>query len=229
MSKETSTNDLPSAGGFAMTRGRVLVAGGAASLAVLATVAALAASPTATPVHINPALHSQTPTSTPSPAPAATGIDGSMMVPFAAGDRLSKMDQLRAELEQVNIEADIAKKKAEIRTAAGGSTALASGSAIPPIPGLAMPAQNLGLLPPLPVADTPVRPPATAPSIPRPTAYQVIEAWGSGPSRQAVLRAAVGGDRIVHVGDHVGNEVVAAIVDGVVKLRDRRGAIRIIT
>ncbi|WP_206245874.1 hypothetical protein [Novosphingobium terrae] len=138
--------------------------------------------------------------------------------PASTAERLYRLDQLRADLEEAKLRAQIAKANQEAK--GQGSTA----AAMPPIPGLGMGASPaLGLLPPLPTTSAPARPKGGLDTLPdaAPT-VEVMETYGVGKDRQAIVNIG-GAKRIVHVGDLVMGGTVVAIGTASISVRGSRG------
>lgn len=151
------------------------------------------------------------------PATDATGPNGA--IPRASGARLSRLDGLRAVLEEEKLLRDIAKVRAEARDARSPTVGPMASSPVP-----------LSSFPPVASLDVPPLPPRgsasfSAPS-PRPSGpgIAVLEAWGSG-TRQA--RVSVdGNERLVRVGDRIGGATVTDISNGELTLSDAKGVKR---
>lgn len=148
------------------------------------------------------------------PATAATAPKGA--IPVASGARLSRLDGLRALLEEEKLLRDIAKVRAEARDAPAPMGAQIASSPVP-----------LSSFPPVASLDVPPLPPRGGASLsPSPArvsgpGIEVLEAWGSG-ARQA--RVSVNGsERLVRVGDRIGTATVTDISNGELTLSDTKG------
>ena len=60
------------------------------------------------------------------------------------------------------------------------------------------------------------------PESPEAPAFTLVEAWGAGSERQAIIRSGAG-DRLVRVGDPIPPGVITAIGGGAVTYRDPHG------
>ena len=142
-------------------------------------------------------------------------------VPASAMDRLARLDQLHAEIEEAKLRAELAKANNDART--GGGSSAGAGLLTPPIPGMTGgAAQNL---PPIPGGNTSnARRSVTGSD--RPT-YSLVEVWGNQTDRHAVIR--IGGrDRIVEVGERISVGTITAITNNSVLFRDAQGRTRVI-
>lgn len=180
---------------FSRSRGPLLAAAFCAGLQI-ASSAAAAAPPVAAPV-----------------PPSA---------PSSPEERLRQLDQLHADFELAKLRAAIRKANSEGLETLGG--ALGPGGA-PPLPQFG-PRSPLMNLPPI----NPAAPDAGKDKSKRKEkaeaaeapAFTLVEAWGSGAERQAILHSD-SGDRIVRVGDHIPLGVITDIRGGAVAYRDVRG------
>jgi hypothetical protein len=150
--------------------------------------------------------------------------------PASPEARLQQLDQLHADLELAKLRAAVAKANAEARDAQAAPALGAAGA--PPLPqmGPASPYMNLPPnLPPI-VSQSPDagkgkakgKDKADAPEV---QPFTLVEAWGSGAERQAIIHSEAG-DRLVHVGDQLPIGVVTAINGGAVTYRDDHGRTR---
>ena len=150
--------------------------------------------------------------------PAPAGAAPPPSAPASPLDRLEQLDRLHADLELAKLRAAIAKANAEAREAAAGP-----GAGAPPLPGLgpvSPPLELPQLAPPGPPARTgKTKNEADAPQA---LAFTLVEAWGAGAERQAIIHSAAG-DRLVRVGDPIPPGVVTAISGGAVSYRDAHG------
>lgn len=140
-----------------------------------------------------------------------------MPTPFSASARLAKLDELHAQVEEAKLRAALAKANSDAQAPGGaGSTMLA-----PPLP--TSPSSTNLLTPPLPTSDVgPARDAGATrqPSAPR---YALIEAWGAGTSRQAIIGSSSGSSRLVHVGDRITGGTITDINSNSVTYKDSRG------
>jgi hypothetical protein len=143
--------------------------------------------------------------------------------PASPTERMEQLDQLHADLELAKLRAAIAKANAEARDASSGPALSAPGA--PPLPQLGS-NSPLMTLPPIvpPGADAGkgkgrVKDKAHGAEAP---AFTLVEAWGAGAERQAIIRSDTG-DRLVRIGDLIPVGVVTAISGGAVTYRDARG------
>ena len=156
-------------------------------------------------------------------APAAA-VPTPPSAPTSPLDRLEQLDQLHADLELAKLRAAIRKANAEGLEPAGGSVV----AGVPPLPQLGAGSPLLNL----PPIDAPsqaaekrkAKGKAEAADVP---AFSLVEAWGSGGERQAILHSEAG-DRLVRVGDQIPIGVVTAISGGAVTYRDARGQTHVI-
>lgn len=157
-------------------------------------------------------------------APAATAPTPPS-APTSPLDRLEQLDQLHADLELAKLRAAIRKANAEGLEPAGGPAVGVAG--VPPLPQLG--AGSPLYLPPIAAPSQAAerrkaRGKAEATDNP---AFSLVEAWGSGGERQAILHSEAG-DRLVRVGDQIPMGVVTAISGGAVTYRDARGQTHVI-
>jgi hypothetical protein len=143
--------------------------------------------------------------------------------PASPADRLDQLDQLHADLELAKLRAAIAKANAEAREAAAGPVVGAAGG--PPLPSLGSNSAmiNFPPIPPVgPAAGEGLSKDRTKSGVAQGPLFTLVEAWGSGAERQAILHSDAG-DRLVRVGDRIPLGVVTAISGGVVTYRDAHG------
>lgn len=152
-------------------------------------------------------------------APLAAVPDAPESAPAAPLDRLEQLDRLHADLELAKLKAEIAKADADARNASASPALGAAGG--PPMPqfptGSAM--YNLPQLPGSAAGKAKDKPKADAPS------FTLVEAWGTGTDRQAVIHSDAG-DRLVRVGDQIPLGLITAITGGAVTYRDAQGQSR---
>jgi hypothetical protein len=151
-------------------------------------------------------------------APLAAVPEALASAPANPLDRLEQLDQLHADLELAKLRAEIAKADADARNAAAGPAVGAAGgppmpqfgpgSAILNLPQLAPPGSAAGKGKDKGKADAP--------------SFTLVEAWGGGADRQAVIRSDAG-DRLVRVGDEIPLGLITAIAGGAVTYRDAKG------
>ena len=145
------------------------------------------------------------------PATDATVPKGA--IPLASSARLSRLDGLRATLEEEKLLRDIAKVRAEARDARAPTVAAIIPSSVP-----------FGTVASL---DVPPLPPrggssfSSQPSRSSGSGIAVLEAWGSG-IRQARVTVD-GNERLVRVGDRIGGATVTDISNGELTLLDTKG------
>jgi hypothetical protein len=148
------------------------------------------------------------------PATDATAPKGA--IPLASGARLSRLDGLRAMLEEEKLLRDIAKVRAEARDARAPSVAPMTSAPVP-----------LSSFPSVASLDVPPLPPranmsfSSSPSRSSGAGIAVLEAWGSG-TRQARVTVD-GNERLVRVGDRIGGATVTDISNGELTLLDTKG------
>jgi len=143
--------------------------------------------------------------------------------PVSSAERLFRLDQLRADLEEAKLRAQIAKANADAKpTSAGSTMSFPAGMSTPPLPVPGGNTSSFGLIPPLPSSDSAARSKVALDSTPMAPAVEVVEAYGVGKARQAIIN--VGGTkRIIRVGDHLMGGVVVSIAPGAVSVRNSRG------
>lgn len=134
-------------------------------------------------------------------------------------ERLRLLDKLHADLEVAKLQAAIAKARADAKSAetTPGLAGLAAGG--PPLPQIG--ANQMMNLPPLPGSAGGGKGKAKTDSAEGPS-VTLVEVWGSGSDRQAVLRSDAG-DRLVRVGDETSFGRITAIGAGSVSYRDPKG------
>ena len=148
------------------------------------------------------------------PATDATVPKGA--IPLGSSARLSRLDGLRATLEEEKLLRDIAKVRAEARDARAPTVAAIIPSSVP-----------LSSFPPVASLDVPPLPPrggssfSSQPSRSSGSGIAVLEAWGSG-IRQARVTVD-GNERLVRVGDRIGGATVTDISNGELTLLDTKG------
>ena len=162
-----------------------------------------------------------TPSALAAPAPVVAATPPS--APASPLDRLEQLDQLHADLEVAKLRASIAKANAEARDAGLGP--VVSAAAGPPLPqlGPSSPLFNLPqIAPPGPAAAKGNSKDKDKADSPAPAPFTLVEAWGAGSERQAIIRSDAG-DRLVRVGDQIPLGVITAISGGAVTYRDPHG------
>jgi hypothetical protein len=154
-------------------------------------------------------------------APAPAPAPGPPPAPSSPEERLRQLDQLHADLELAKMRAAIRKANNEGLETPG--SALGPGGA-PPMPQLGPNSAMMNLPPIVPPGldagkGKGKKEKAAAPETP---SFTLVEAWGAGAERQAILHSE-SGDRIVRVGDQIPAGVITAISGGAVTYRDEHG------
>jgi len=159
-------------------------------------------------------------------AASASAAPAPPSAPTSPLERLEQLDQLHADLELARLRAAIRKANAEGLEPAGGPAVGVAGG--PPLPqlGSGNPLLNLSPISAPNQAAEKRKAKGKAEVADVPT-FSLVEAWGSGAERQAILHSDAG-DRLVRVGDQIPPGVVTAISGGAVTYRDARGQTHVI-
>lgn len=145
--------------------------------------------------------------------------------PASSAERLYRLDQLRADLEEAKLRAQIAKANQDAKgQTASPNMAMPGGAVTPPLPGMGTGnSASLGLIPPLPSqTDVAGRAKGLQDLVQSASAFEVLETFGVGKARQAIVNMG-GTKRIVHVGDRFMGGTVVSIGAATVNVRQNRG------